>query len=209
MSQARSAPRTLDRDQILAVAVAHFARFGFRKTSLTEVAGQLGVVKGALYYHFPGGKLEIFDAAVSQVETELLEEMRKSAEAETDPRRALRALFATKFSCIRRRVGAHGVSPGVARELAAVPRDAQPFQLSERRLIEDVLARGEREGKFRKLRPRGAAAAAIQGMLREPIVGAALGTEPAPLRDGLPLHPCYFEILIEGLAPAPTTGENA
>jgi len=188
--------------------MAHFARFGFRKTSLTEIAGELGVVKGALYYHFPGGKLEIFDAAVSQVETDLLEEMRKAAEAETDPRRALRALFASKFSCIRTRVSAHGVSPGVARELATVPRDAKAFQVSERKLIGEVLLRGERAGVFRKLRPRGAVAGAIQGMLREPIVDAALAPEAATLRDGLPLHPAYFEVLIDGLASPPATGDT-
>jgi AcrR family transcriptional regulator len=188
--------------------MVHFARFGFRKTSLTEIAEELGVVKGALYYHFPGGKAEIFDAAVSQVETELLEEMRKAAEAETDPRRALRALFASKFSCIRTRVSAHGVSPGVARELATVPRDAKAFQVSERKLIGEVLLRGERAGVFRKLRHRGAVAGAIQGMLREPIVDAALAPEAATLRDGLPLHPAYFEVLIDGLASAPATGDT-
>ncbi|MER5392390.1 helix-turn-helix domain-containing protein [Saccharopolyspora sp. NPDC002686] len=39
--------------EIRAVATELFARQGFEKTSLREVAEQLGITKAALYYHFP------------------------------------------------------------------------------------------------------------------------------------------------------------
>ncbi|MER7010085.1 helix-turn-helix domain-containing protein [Saccharopolyspora sp. NPDC000359] len=39
--------------EIRAVAAELFARQGFEKTSLREVAEQLGITKAALYYHFP------------------------------------------------------------------------------------------------------------------------------------------------------------
>ena len=85
--------RGLDRDRILSVATRHFARFGYRKTSLGDVARELGVVKGALYYYFPGGKFEIFDTASTRVEAEMLERIRAATRAESDPRKALRTLF--------------------------------------------------------------------------------------------------------------------
>ncbi|MFI0468221.1 TetR/AcrR family transcriptional regulator [Saccharopolyspora sp. 5N102] len=48
-------PRTRvdTRTEIRAVAAELFARQGFEKTSLREVAERLGITKAALYYHFP------------------------------------------------------------------------------------------------------------------------------------------------------------
>lgn len=48
-------PRTRvdTRAEIRAVATELFARQGFEKTSLREVAERLGITKAALYYHFP------------------------------------------------------------------------------------------------------------------------------------------------------------
>ena len=47
------------RDRILAVALDLFVEQGYDKTSLREVAEQVGVTKAALYYHF-ASKQEIF-----------------------------------------------------------------------------------------------------------------------------------------------------
>ncbi|MEU5850858.1 TetR/AcrR family transcriptional regulator [Saccharopolyspora shandongensis] len=48
-------PRTRvdTRAEIRVVAAELFARQGFEKTSLREVAERLGITKAALYYHFP------------------------------------------------------------------------------------------------------------------------------------------------------------
>jgi AcrR family transcriptional regulator len=41
------------RDAIRGVAVELFSRHGYEKTSLREIAEQLGMTKAALYYHYP------------------------------------------------------------------------------------------------------------------------------------------------------------
>ena len=51
------------RDQILNAAIRTFGRFGFRKTSVEDLAAAAGLSKQGLYLHF-SGKDEIFVAAI-------------------------------------------------------------------------------------------------------------------------------------------------
>jgi AcrR family transcriptional regulator len=46
------APRTDTRSRVQEVALELFAKQGYEKTSLREIAERLGVTKAALYYHF-------------------------------------------------------------------------------------------------------------------------------------------------------------
>lgn len=41
-------------------AEAHLARHGYMGASLGAIAGEVGISKPALYYHFPGGKEQLF-----------------------------------------------------------------------------------------------------------------------------------------------------
>ena len=47
-----STPRTDTRSRVQKVALELFAKQGYEKTSLREIAERLGVTKAALYYHF-------------------------------------------------------------------------------------------------------------------------------------------------------------
>jgi AcrR family transcriptional regulator len=46
--------------RILDAAQALFGERGYVGTTVQQIAGQLGITKAALYYHFPQGKAEIF-----------------------------------------------------------------------------------------------------------------------------------------------------
>jgi hypothetical protein len=92
-----------------------------------------------------------------------------------------------------------GVEPEIARELSRVPREADNFHAGERQLLEELLARGEREGVLRRMRSRGATAAALQSMLGEPVLLAALSPSP-PASGARALPPAFFDILFHGLA---------
>lgn len=45
---------------IMDVAEAHLARQGYMGVSLEAIASEVGISKPALYYHFPGGKEQLF-----------------------------------------------------------------------------------------------------------------------------------------------------
>ncbi len=51
------------RDTIIQKSVDLFQRYGYAKTTLTDIAKSVGKVKSAIYYYF-GGKEEIFSAIV-------------------------------------------------------------------------------------------------------------------------------------------------
>jgi len=54
-------------ERILLTSLQLFARKGYEATSVSDVAGALGITKGALYRHFTG-KRAIFDAILARME---------------------------------------------------------------------------------------------------------------------------------------------
>jgi AcrR family transcriptional regulator len=66
------------RERLLDAAIATFLRFGFRKTSMEEVARAAHLSRQALYLHFPS-KEKLFEEAVHHVLTTSLEAARAAA----------------------------------------------------------------------------------------------------------------------------------
>lgn len=143
---------SLDKTQILDAARAAFARHGFRKTSLGDIAQPLGVAKTALYHHFPGGKEDIFHAVINREEETVLANMEEAVALEDNPSRRLRALVLAKLIHLRH-----------LRDLLMVPRDVgeevsllyeaheTAFRTAERALIARILATGQEVGLFRRI----------------------------------------------------------
>lgn len=55
------------KEDILIVALHLFARYGYEAVSVSQIAGKLGMTKGALYRHFES-KMDIFDHIVKRME---------------------------------------------------------------------------------------------------------------------------------------------
>ncbi len=192
----KQSKQKLSRERILLVARRHFGRYGYRRTSLTGIARDLGVVKGALYYYVPGGKEELFDAVVTAEEQRLLEAMTRAAEAETDPRIALRRAVEAKLEALGEVRRTLAMPREVGEEIAALVQSSQrAFDRAERQLFETLLRRGEQTGVFRSLRPRCKAAEALQAMARAlelPLVFDAEDASASAMN-------LLFEIIFRGL----------
>lgn len=59
------------RERILEAALAHFARHGFRRASMVDLAREAGVSRPALYLHF-GGKAQLLVAVAGKVKDDAL-----------------------------------------------------------------------------------------------------------------------------------------
>ena len=57
------------KENILQVALGLFARDGYEAVSVSEIAGALGITKGALYRHY-AGKRDVFDSILARMEKE-------------------------------------------------------------------------------------------------------------------------------------------
>ncbi|TVR61655.1 MAG: TetR/AcrR family transcriptional regulator [Spirochaetaceae bacterium] len=69
-------PATSSRDRLLEVAERLFMERGYSVIKLRDVADELGVRVASLYYHFPGGKQELFTEVLEQA----MERMRRDLE---------------------------------------------------------------------------------------------------------------------------------
>jgi AcrR family transcriptional regulator len=89
-------PAAERRQQLLDVAVATFAKRGYRNTSMNDVAEAAGVTKPVLYQHF-GSKHELFLELLRELGGRLRAELARSAEIAGSPRRqvelGMRAYF--------------------------------------------------------------------------------------------------------------------
>ena len=55
------------KEKILLTALSLFAENGYEAVSVSDIAGQLGITKGALYRHFRN-KQDIFDSIIAHME---------------------------------------------------------------------------------------------------------------------------------------------
>lgn len=164
--ESKAALGRLTRERILDVARLHFGRFGYRKASLVDIARDLGVVKGALYYHVPGGKLAMFNAVMDREEERLIARMREAVARADDPRDALRGAVRARLDYLRELKDLLGVRREIGEEISALTlAQERRFRRRERDLVEEILIRGEERGVFARVEPRRAAAAAIQAMI--------------------------------------------
>lgn len=180
----------LTRDRILDVARQHFARQGYRNASLSEIAADLGVVKGALYYHITGGKRELLESVMGREDERMISAMRAAAEAESDPGRALAAALEAKLTCLRELTDLLGVGREISEEIATVltERDRE-FTRRERELLDTLIARGEESGTFRAIRPRAGAVAAIQATCQALEIDA--------IYDNVPVSERPFDAMVD------------
>lgn len=146
MGQGRS-ERDNKAGAIVAAGEKLFSRFGYRRTSMDDIAREAGVAKGTLYLYFDG-KAAVFRAMQSR---NLEEVNRRCAAAEAlglDFRAALAALLEANYGWMHERYGAseHLVELGTTRATvgADIAADADATYAARlKRLCETSEAKGE------------------------------------------------------------------
>jgi AcrR family transcriptional regulator len=78
-------------DQIIEAAQMRFARYGFEKTTMKEIAGDLNMSKGSLYYYFPD-KENLYKAIVRKEHDLFIREIRAEIERSAGPASILRKI---------------------------------------------------------------------------------------------------------------------
>ena len=89
------------REIILTEAQKLFARYGFNKTTVDEIASAAHMAKSTLYHHFPG-KEEIFRGVIERESQDLAKRIRDEVEAADLPKDKLRAYVAIRMNHLRR-----------------------------------------------------------------------------------------------------------
>lgn len=84
------------REQIVVVASKIFSRYGYRKSTMEEIARALGKGKSSIYYYFKS-KEEIFEAVIDREVQVLKNELTKAIKSTDDPEQRLRFYVAVRM----------------------------------------------------------------------------------------------------------------
>ncbi len=158
---------TLSREFILDAAAELIAQRGVRGFSASELARGLGVVKSALYHHFPGGKAGVIDAVFSREEEKLLASMRAAGEGARGTRARLTAVGAAKVRLLTDLARLYRVREEIVEEVEGfLVARRRGYLARERRVIAEVLEDGVATGEVRAVDAE-LLAVALQGALQQ------------------------------------------
>jgi len=188
-----AAAETISRARIVEAARRRFEAFGYRRTSIAEIAGAAGVAVGTVYRYF-AGKEAVFLAVVQDVNDAWLAESRRALDGPGTAMERLRRLGAASI-----RFAAENalITAIVTRDTDIVfaPLLEQLHDDMQRRnvtMIADVIRDGIREGTFGDIDPDRAAYVLF-------MTGTTLS-----LQQHIPyaeLMPVFEQIVYQGLLP--------
>ena len=203
MPAAHRAPRAeAKREAILAASVTLFGRYGYRRTSMEEIAREAGIAKGTVYLYFPT-KEALFRALSQQTLDRALADAGHAAAAPGTLIERLYGVLEAKYGYF------HGVvhsSPHAGELIDSKNRlSADVFARGDRaylRLLARLLTGAERSGEL-DLARLGASAESLAAFLADAAHGVASGSERPPtaaaLKRGLRM---LVQLAVRALAPA-------
>ncbi len=136
------------KEQILNAATRLFAKYGLKKTSVADIAGEAGVGKGTLYLFFES-KEALFENVVRREAFHFLEKLKKAIGNEISASDKLRVFMITHFTLLDEVVNLHHMAGGIMMELWPEVRKAlADFRKEEMSIIASILLEGEQNGEF-------------------------------------------------------------
>jgi TetR/AcrR family transcriptional regulator len=146
----RNARKTNDdkSELILRTAQKRFGLYGIEKTSMREIAGDLGISKGLLYYYFPD-KESIYKAVVEKEQSEFMKNLASEIENINDPAECLRKYVSTRLLYFKKLVNLGRLRSESFSELR--PRIAEcmkNFGEMDRNIVKEILEKGKKKKLF-------------------------------------------------------------
>jgi TetR/AcrR family transcriptional regulator, cholesterol catabolism regulator len=197
------------REQILDAAEALFVDRGFKGVSMRAVADAVRVTQAALYYHFPGGKEELFRETLRRFLGEIVERAFQGVESTPDFRERLIVLTRNVLSVPLDRLApllrdAHAylgeTTPDLMSELS------RTFMLRTAQLFQEAVDAGEIGAAV----PAGLLAALHQGMCIALLNGGLISAEErtSPGDEGR-LAQTLVAVLLDGVGRAAPAGPTS
>mgnify|MGYP001469389289 CR=1 FL=1 len=136
-AEARPEPRADNRrDELLLAAARLFARHGFEATSMRDIAGEVGMLAGSMYYHFPS-KEELVAATHGLGVAQIVAAVEAATADVADPWRRLEAGCAAHLEAL---LGGSDFAAVVLQEFSRVSPDLRRRLIAQRDGYERVFA---------------------------------------------------------------------
>jgi AcrR family transcriptional regulator len=193
----RSIAQEEKRRQLLEAAVRVFARSGYHACRVGDITAEAGVAHGLLYHYF-SSKEEVLEAVFRDAWSDVLEAFEGLEASDESPREQLSHVAAILLGSWRRNPDLVRV---LVREVARGPQVKSKVDELARALgtIERIVARGQKDGDFRRDLDPGLAAWIFYGAIEEILAGWVVGR----LADGddevAAAERTVVEVLCDGL----------
>ena len=150
----QSEDRNSQHESILNSACILFAKYGFEKTTMVDIARGAGLKKPSVYYYF-GSKEEIFSAVVSRESNDLLTLMRRAAERANSVKDKLSAIFIERYRYMREKKILYSISNERLDEVSSLVQQARnDFTKHEMEFLLSIIEYGMNKGEIEIENPR-------------------------------------------------------
>jgi TetR/AcrR family transcriptional regulator len=134
---------------ILEAARKRFALYGVEKTTMQEIANELNMAKGSLYYYYPD-KENLYKAVIESEHSEFLKFMEADLRDIIDPAVALRRYVVNRLSYFRKLVNLSRMTTQAITEYRPLITETMiELRDKERKIVQRMLDSGNKQGIFK------------------------------------------------------------
>lgn len=167
------------RENIISVATQVFSRYGFKKTSMDDIARALRMGKSSIYYYFKG-KEEIFQAVVDREADMLRLKVKEILESTIDATDKLRKYVKLRMDLVKQLSNYMEILKNDdLMNLELTERIRRKYDDEEITIIRQILEEGNNRGLFRVKDLNLSALAIVTAMkgLEVPLVASTMGVD--------------------------------
>ncbi|MCK4699752.1 MAG: TetR/AcrR family transcriptional regulator [Bacteroidales bacterium] len=125
-----------------------FSRFGFRKTTMSDIARKTGMGKSSLYYYF-NSKEEVFEQVVIYEADILIEELTKALERSNGAKEKLKSYISVRMQVLHKLSNYYNaVFSDDLSHFDFIERVRERYNKQEIQTIQRILKRGIEQGQF-------------------------------------------------------------
>ncbi len=135
------------RENILKIAREIFSKYGYKKTTLDDIANAVRKGKSSLYYYFES-KEDLFQAVITKEANILAHELEIVINRNTDPVEKLRDYILTKLTTFRSLANFYHAIENDVTAVEFIEEVKKRYEQDEIRMIKRILIEGVRKNEF-------------------------------------------------------------
>lgn len=139
--------KDVNREYILKIAQDIFSKYGYKKTTLDDIANAVRKGKSSLYYYFES-KEDLFQAVILKEVDVLKRELEKVVMRNTDPVEKLRDYILTKLTTFRGLANFYHALEYDVTAIEFIENIKSKYEQEEIRMIKRILIEGVRKNTF-------------------------------------------------------------
>lgn len=139
--------KDVNRENILKIAREIFSKYGYKKTTLDDIANAVRKGKSSLYYYFKS-KEDLFQAVIMKEVDILAYELEIVINRNTDPVDKLRDYILTKMATFRNLANFYHAIENDVTAVGFIDEVKRKYEQDEIRMIKRILIEGVRKNEF-------------------------------------------------------------